>query len=194
SFPLDSFPFDFELTDLAITLIDFLRNTVQLQSKPGGRLIDQVDRFIGEMPVSDVSGREFSRCDQRFVFDFDLVIHLVFFLEPPEDRYRIFYGGLIDVDGLEPPNEGLIFFKMFLIFIQGSRSDGSQFATSQGWFEDIGCIHGTLATTCTDQGMDLVDKKDEFSIAGLDFIDDRFDSFFKLTLILGSGYEGCQVE
>src|SRR5690606_5132574 len=43
------------------------------------------------------------------------------------------------------------------------------------------------ATTCSDQGVDFIDKKNDLSVRVGDFFDHRLESFFKFDFVLGAG-------
>ena len=49
----------------------------------------------------------------------------VFLLEPPEDADGVEGRGFVHHHGLEPALEGLVFLKVFLVFLEGGCADGS---------------------------------------------------------------------
>src|ERR1700690_3649502 len=89
-----------------LDLVDLGRHGVDLDADLRGGLVDQVDRLVGQEAVGDVAVGERRRGDQGAVLDRDFVVHLVAFLEPPQDRDRVLNGGLAHVHGLEAPLQG----------------------------------------------------------------------------------------
>ena len=56
--------------------------------------------------------------------------------------------------------EGLVLLEVLLILVERRRTDGTQFATCQGRLEDVGGVHGALATTGSHERVDLVDEEE----------------------------------
>ena len=88
---------DLELHDAALDLVDLGRHRVDLDAQPGGRLVDQVDRLVGQEAVGDVAVRERRRGDERRVLDAHAVVDLVALLEAAQDRDRVLDARLADV-------------------------------------------------------------------------------------------------
>ena len=96
-------------------------------------------------------------------------MHLVFFLYSSKNGYGFFNTRLFNHDDLETAHQGGILFNMFSVFLQGCCADASNFATRKRRFNEVGCIHGALGATGTDEHMNFIDKKD--NIAGIsDFL------------------------
>ncbi len=80
---------DLELADTPLGLVELERRGVDLHAQPGGRLVDQVDRLVGELPVGDVAVGEHRSGDERRVPDRNSVVRLVALLQAAEDRDRV---------------------------------------------------------------------------------------------------------
>ena len=193
-FTLDRFTFDFQLFDTTGYLIEGFRHGVDLQTQAGCGLIHQIDRLIGKEPVGDVSCRQLDGGDDCIIFDTDLMVVLVFFLQTTQDGNGIQFVRFVYHNNLETTFERLVLLKIFLIFIQCRSTDRTQFATGQSWFQDIGGIHCAFALAGTDQCMDLIDKKNDFPIRFSHFIDYGFQTFFKFTFIFGSGNQSPHIQ
>ena len=83
---------------------------------------------------------------------------------------------------------------MLFVFGKGRGGDGSQRASCQCRFEQIGCVTGSCRTTGTDQRMRLVDEQDDRLHRGLHFVNDRTESLFELALHAGPGLQQAHVE
>ena len=62
---------------------------VDLDAQAAGRLVDEVDRLVGQEAVGDVAVRERRRGHDRAVGDAHAVVHLVALLEAAQDRDRV---------------------------------------------------------------------------------------------------------
>ena len=69
---------------------------VDLDAQPRGRLVDQVDRLVGQEAVGDVAVRQRRGGDDRRVLDVDAVVDLVALLQPAQDRDRVLDRRLAD--------------------------------------------------------------------------------------------------
>ena len=65
---------DLQLDQAAVELVDRLGLGVDLDLDLGRRLVDQVDRLVGQEAVGDVAVRELGRGDDRRVGDLDAVV------------------------------------------------------------------------------------------------------------------------
>ena len=119
---------------------------------------------------------------------------LVALLDTTEDTDGVYLVRLIDHDGLETAFQRLILLEVLLILVEGSSTDGSQFTTSQGRLQNVGCIHGTFATACTYQRVDLIDEEDNLAVGVSYLFDDALQTLLELTLIFGTGYQCTHIE
>ena len=122
-----------------------------------------------------------------------MVIFIPLF-QTSQNRDRAHFVGFVDHDDLEPTFESFVLFKIFLIFVERGSADRPQFSSCQSRFQNIGSIHCSVAFTGSHQRVYLVDKKDNFSLALNDFVDYRFQPFFKFSFVFGSGNQSSHVE
>ena len=87
---------DLELHDPAADLVELDRHAGRFHAQLGGRLVDEVDRLVGQEAVGDVAVREDGRRDQRRVLDPDLVVLLVALAQAAQDRDRVLDRRLAD--------------------------------------------------------------------------------------------------
>ena len=78
-------------------------------------------------------------------------------------------GWLCNLNGLEPPGQRSIFFKVLAIFIQGCRPDGLKLASCEHRLQDRRGIDSALCGSGTNKGVDFIDKSNDVS-ASADFL------------------------
>ncbi len=82
---LERLALDLQLHHLAVDLVQRLRLGVDLHAQPAGRLVDQVDRLVGQEAVGDVAMAQRGRRDHGAVGDAHAVVHLVALLQAAQD-------------------------------------------------------------------------------------------------------------
>ena len=105
-----------------------------------------------------------------------------------------FLAWLLNLHRLEPAREGRILLDVLLVFGPGGRSDRPQFATRQGWLQEIGRIVLAGLAAGADQRMRLVDEKDDGLGARLGLLDHRFQAVLELTLHARAGLQQAKIE
>ena len=164
---------------------------MQLGSRP--RLVDQIDRLVGQKSIRDIAIGQFHGFHHRVIRNFHAVVLFIAITQALNDLDRFFHGRRIHVYGLEPTFEGAVFLDMFAVFIHGGGPDAVNLASGQRRLEHIGGIDRPFGRARANQGMQFVDEQDH--VAGLhDLLHDHLQAFFKLPPILGPGDQGPQVQ
>ena len=190
----DRLALDLELTYPAIQHIDLLRHGVHLQAEFRSRLVDQVDRLIGQETGGDVALRKFDGRNDRLVLDPHLMVVLVTILQSAQDRNRILGRRFIDHDFLKTTLERLVLLEIFLELVERRSTDRTQLTARQGRFENIGGIHRTRRLAGSDQRMNFVDEEQYLALAGGHLLHDGLQTLLELTLVLGPGDQRAHVE
>lgn len=170
-----------------------MRRRIDFHADPCRRFVHDVDSLIGQVAVGNIAGRQFDGSPYGFIGDTGLVEGFVAIAQAEEDGYGVVFIRFTDLDGLETPSQGGIFFKVLLIFVSRRRSDALQIAASQGRFQDIGRIHSAFYGTGADELMNFIDEEDDRIVAG-NGIQDAFDPFFEFTAVLGTGDDAGEVQ
>ena len=95
------------------------------------RLIDHINRFVGQLAVGDIARRQFHRGFDRISGVFDAVMLFEIGFDAAQDFDRVIYAWLIDVDFLEPAAQRAVLFEMLAIFFISGRPHRAQFSTLQ---------------------------------------------------------------
>ena len=159
----DRLALDLELPGLAVQLVDLLGQRVHLEPQLGRRLVDQIDRLIGQEARCDVAVRQFDRRDDRLVLDPHFVVVLVTFFQTPQDRDRVYGRRLVDHDFLEPSLERLVLLEIFLELVERRRADRAQLASRQSRLQDVRGVHRAVALAGADQRVDLGGEQHNFA-------------------------------
>ncbi len=193
-FALDGFAFNLQLLYLTRDFVQFFRNGIDLHTQLGSGFVHQVDSLVRQETVGDVTVAQLYGGDDGIVFDADVVMVLITFLQTSQNGNGAQRVRLVHHDNLEAAFQRFVLLEILLIFIKGSGPDASQFTACQGGFQDVGSIHGAFALTCTHQGMDFINEEDNLSFGLLYFVDDGFQAFFKFAFVLGAGYQCTHIQ
>ena len=147
--------------DLLVELPQLRRRGHPTDPHPRARLIDQIDRLVGQEPVGDVAIGQRGRRDQRRVGDRHPVMRLVPITQTLQNLDRVGDGGLTHLDRLETPLQRSILLHVLAVLIQRGRADRLQLATSQHRLQNARRVDRALRRTRTHQRVQLVDEQDD---------------------------------
>ena len=114
---------DLELHDAPLDLVELGRHRVDLHAQPRRRLVDQVDRLVGQEPIGDVAIRQHRRRDQRGVLELHAVMDLVALAQAAQDADRVLDRRLADHDRLEAPLERRVLLDVLAVLVERGRAD-----------------------------------------------------------------------
>jgi hypothetical protein len=193
-FLLDRLALDLELDHPAVELVHRFRLGVDFHLDARRRLVDQVDRLVGQEAVGDVTMRQFRRGDDRRVGDVDAVVQLVLLLQAAQDGDRALHARLVDQHLLEAALERGVLLDVLAVFVERRRADAVQFAARQRRLEHVAGVDRALGLAGADHGVQLVDEQDDASLVLRDLLEHRFQAFLELAAILGAGQQPGHVE
>ena len=185
---------DLELHDPALDLIQLRGHRVDLHAQPRSRLVDEVDRLVGQEAVGDVAVREHRRRDQRRVLELHTVVNLVPLAETTQNADRHFDRRLADEHGLEAPLERRIFFDVLAILVERGGADGMQLAAGEHRLEHVGRVHRPFGRARADNGVQLVDEQDDLPLGIGHLFQDGLQPLFELTPVFRTGDQRAHVE
>ena len=185
---------DLEPDDLAIDGIELFRLGIDLHLEPRRRLVDQIDRLVGQEAVGDVAVRQRRRRDQRAVGDAHAVMRLVLVLEPAQDRDRVLDARLVDIDRLEAARQRGVLLDVLLVFVERGGADAMQLAARQRRLEQVRGIHRAVGLAGADDGVHLVDEKNVGAGGRRDLLQHGLEALLELAAIFRAGDERAHVE
>ena len=112
---------------------------------------------------------------------------LIFFLDILQYLKCLFSSSRLYYYFLKTAFQCPVFFYILPVFIKGSGSDTLDFTTCQSRFQHIGGIHRSCRRSGSHNSMNFINEKNYIRIL-LQFIDNRANTFFKLSTVFGSGH------
>src|SRR6185503_3629334 len=160
---LQRFALDLELDDPTLEPVHLLGLAVDLHADARRRLVDQVDRFVGQLPVADVAVRQRRGGDDGGIRDLDLVVNFVALLEATKDRDRVFDRRLIDEHFLEAALERGVFLDVLAVLVERRRADAVQLAARERGLQHVAGVHRAFGFAGADHRVQLVDEQDDLA-------------------------------
>ena len=168
---------------------------VDLHPQAGGGLVDEVDGLVGQLAPGDVAVREARGRDEGGVLDLDLVVGLVAVLEAAQDRDRVLDAGLADEHLLEAALQRGVLLDVLAELVERRRADEAELAAGQHRLEHVAGIHRRLpGRPGPDDGVQLVDERDDLAVGRLDLLEHRLEPLLELAAVLGPGDHRAEVE
>ena len=122
------------------------------------------------------------------------MVGLVAALEPAEDRNRVLDARLSDVHLLESPLQGRVLLDPLAVLVQRGGADHAQLASREHGLEHVARVHGALGRAGTDDGVQLVDERDDLALGLLDLGQHGLEPLLELAPVLGAGHHGPEVQ
>ena len=126
--------------------------------------------------------RQLHRRADRFVEQQHLVVGLQRRYGTAQHQNGFRFVRLVNLHRLETTGQRRIFLDVFFVFRPGGGADGTQLSARQSGLQQVRRIAGPLLAACANQGVDLIDKQNNRRGAGLNLVDQRLQTGFKLAL------------
>src|SRR5699024_5251937 len=112
-----------------------------------------------------------------------------------ENTDGVFHGWFRGVDLLETTLQRGVFFDVLAVLIECGGTDEAKFTARQHGFDHIAGVHGAFARgTCTDQGVQLIDKGNNLPVGALDFIEDGLEALFEFAAVFRTSNHRAKVQ
>ena len=179
--------------DLLLELAVGRRRGHRLDPHPRRRLVDQVDRLVGQEAVGDVAVGELAGGLQRVVGDRDLVVLLVAVAQAAQDLDGLLDRRLVDADLLEAPLERRVALEVLAVLVERRRADRLQLAARERRLEDRRGVDRALGGAGADEVVQLVDEQDDVAALG-DLLHHLLQALLELAAVLRAGDQRREVE
>ena len=191
---LQRFLLDLPPHDFAVERVQFFRLGIDLHLQPRRRLVDEVDRLVGQEAVGDVAVGQRGGRDQRAVGDADAVMLFVLVLEAAQDRDGVLDRRLGHEDRLEAPRQRRILFDMLAVLVERGRADAMQLAARQRRLQQIRRVHGAIGLAGADQRVHLVDEQDDAAVGRRHFLQHRLEPLLELAAVFRACDQRAEIE
>ena len=156
------------------------------------RLIDQIDRLVGQTAIADVTVGQPSSCCHRVIRDRDAVVQLIALLHPPENLDAVINGRLRDGHLLKTPVQCRVFLNGAPIILRGRGGNTAQITPRQRRLEKAAGIC-TVAVT-VDHRVQFINKQHHSRFRITDLLQHLTQALLKLTTELGTGDQRPRIE
>ena len=159
----------------------------------GSGLVHQINGFIRQKTVVNVTLGEFRCCTQTVLCDRHMMMFFILWAQTAQNLNGLFHARFFYGHRLETALQRCIFFNVLTVFLNGCGTDDLNQSPGQCRFHDIGRIQRTFRATGTDDRMQLIDKQNYISCL-LHFLHDAFDTLLKFTTVLCTGHHAGNIQ
>ncbi len=122
------------------------------------------------------------------------MVDLVALLEATQDADRVLDGRFADVDLLEPALERGVLLDVLAVLVERRGADHPQLAPGEHRLDHVAGVHRTLGGARSDDGVQLVDERDDLAGGVGDLLQHRLQALLELAAVLGAGEHRSDVE
>ena len=185
---------DLELADAPGDLVEFGRHGVDLDAQLRGRLVNEVDRLVGQEAPGDVAVRQHGRRHQRGVLDPHLVVRHVMLVQPAQNGDGVLDRGLAHEHRLEAALQRGVLLDGGAVLVERGGADQAELAPGQHGLDHLAGVHGPLGRAGADDRVQLVDEGDDLALGVGDLLEHGLEALLELAAVLGPGDHGAQVQ
>ena len=156
-------------------------------------LVHCVDSLVGEGTVAHVALCQVHACLKRLIGVLHLVVLFIGRAQTVQYLQGFLGSGLCHDDFLESPLQCSVLLYGLSEFVYGGGANALHLAACKGRLEHIGCIHASLRTASTDDGVYFVYVYDYVGI-GFQFHEQVAHAFLKLSAELRSCHHAGHVQ
>ena len=114
------------------------------------------------------------------------MVNLIPLFQSTQNGDGILHAWLGNQHRLESSFQSGILFDILAVLVEGGRTDTVQLAAGKHWLEQVARIHRAFGLAGAHDGVQLINKEDDFALALFDFAQTRFQSLLKLAAEFGS--------
>ena len=164
-----------------------------LQRKTRARLVDHVERAVGQPGLPQMAARQPRGGPDRLVAVAHAVVALVARAQALQNAGRLLDRRLVDHYLLQPPRQRAILLDL-LELVEGRGADDTQLAGSQHRLDQSGQIHRAAGRRArADRGVHFVDEQDGQRMIR-EALDDRLEALLEIAAEAGAGQQRGRVE
>ena len=162
--------------------------------KAGRGFVDNVDGFVGQLAVGDITMAEANSLLECIFRVGDGVMLFIAEAQSTQDFDGIFDVRFVYEDRGETPFERRVLFDVLAVFVQCGGADTLQLSARECGLEHVAGVERAGGVAGADDGVQLIHKQYDLALAAADFIHDRLQPFFEFAAEAGPGDHGPQVQ
>src|SRR6266567_1686915 len=163
----------------------------QLYASAG--LVDQVDGFVGQKTIGDITVRKIDGITQRFVRVTDRVEFFVALAHALNYLHGLLFIRSRNFHGLEAPLQRAVFFHGLAVFARRRRADALNLTARKCGLQYISRVQRAFRRTGAHQRVQLVDEHDRI-LALHQFLHDGLQPFFELSAVFCASNDQGEVQ
>ena len=163
-FLFQRFALNFQLHDLAVEIVQLLRFGIDCHPERTGGLVHQVNRFVGQKTVGNITVGKRGRGNQRGIGNPHSMMQFKLFLDPAQNGNRFFNRRFGYEHRLKTPCQRRVFFHVLFIFGKCGRPQTMQLSAGQRRLQQIGSIHRPFRRTGADDRMHFINKQNDSAV------------------------------
>ena len=144
--------------------------------------VQQVHRLVRQLTAGEVTPGEGNGGFNGFIRNVHPVVLCVAGLQAPEHQAGGVVVRLVNLNHLEAALQCSVALEVLLVLAPGGGGDGAQFTAGQRRLQQVGCIRAARLIACADNGMGLVNEKENRQWRLLHRVYDVFQSLFEFPL------------
>ena len=118
---------------------------------------------------------------------------LILFPQTLQNLQCGFLTGLTYGNRLETTLQRSVLFDVLAVFIQSCCTDDLDLAAAESRLQNIGGVYGALSGACADNGVQLIDEKDDVAVL-FSLLHYLLDTVFKFAAVLSTGYHAGKIQ
>ena len=143
---------------------DFLWHIAIADTDVSSCLVHGVDSLVGELSVGDIPGGEVDACQEGIIGIFYVMMLLVSLAQVIENLYCLFLCSGFYHHLLESALQCSVLLDAIAELVEGGGTNTLYCSAGKGRFHDVCGIHCSRCTSCTHQGVYLVNKYNNVGI------------------------------
>ena len=179
---------------MPLDLVQLLRTRVHLRADARARLVQEVDRLVRQEAVLNVARAEHHGAHQRLVADMYVVVLLEPLLDTAQDRDRVLLARRVHEHRLEASLQGCVLLHVLAVLVQRRCADAVQLSARKHGLEHVAGVGRALGLARPDDGVDLVDEKDDLPFRFPDLLEDRLEPLLELSTVARPCHERRHVK
>ena len=184
---------DFHLEFLTLQSIQSFRHGIHLRFHKACRLVNQVNGFIRQESITDVTVRKFHSRHKRVIVQTHAMVRIKTILNATQNRNCFVFARFVYLHWLESTFQSGIFFNVLAVFLSCRRANAMEFATSEFRLEHVAQIHRAFGLARAHNVVEFIDEHQRIAIF-FDSVNHIFKTLFKVATVFCTSHQRRQIK